>query len=538
MSTLKDLHMRAPAFLSFCKFPFIQLLITGLIVLAPVFASGPRLVKISETLVADSAFDGNIPYWYLNAVVEQRDQLITYKGFQYAAYYKQKTGPADRHVAVCRRQLPIGTWESFDFGDYIQSTNDDHNGIAMGICPADGTIHLSFDHHVSPLHYRRSLIGIANNPGGYVWTAYLFGPMGGSAPPDAGTEVTYPKFTTTPDGNLLFEFRDGGSGFGDDILYKYSGASNAWTRMGKFIDGRVNDNNAYPNGFQFDNIGRLHTTWGWRETPDGTTEHDFMYAYSPDTGATWYSSTGLLAGTTGSIFMTSTSSPPLLVWSIPQNSGLWDSEGLGVDRHNRVHTLIAHDTLGTSKLFHYYRDSAGTWRSVYTGITHVYQVQRVVFDADDNAYLPLGGGSIAAASAPNWTDWKIIDSTENGRFLYCALTDGPLARDSCILSVLNQGAAGPNSKNMYVINYKMGGGTSTIINTAGPLRQPRANASIAVTIIGNRFVVPSQIAVAGNMVDIYDIKGTLLYRTSVGTGGMVKNDKSSFRKQIVVVYVR
>ena len=53
----------------------------ALIAIASVFGSGPRLVKLSETPVADSAFDGNIPYWYLNAVVEQRDQLITYKGW-------------------------------------------------------------------------------------------------------------------------------------------------------------------------------------------------------------------------------------------------------------------------------------------------------------------------------------------------------------------------------------------------------------------------------------------------------------------------
>lgn len=527
-----------PAFFSLWKYHFTRASFVTLIALTSVFAAGPRLVKLSETQVADSAFDGNIPYWYLNAVVEQRDQLITYKDWQYATYYKQKTGPADRHVTVCRRQLPAGTWESFDFSDYVQSTNDDHNGIAMGISPGDGTIHLSFDHHVSPLHYRRSLTGVANNPGSFVWSASLFGPMGGGAPPNAGTEVTYPKFVTTPDGNLLFEFRDGGSGFGDDILYKYSGASNTWTRMGKFIDGKMNDNNAYPNGFQFDNIGRLHTTWGWRETPDGTTEHDFMYAFSPDTGASWYTSSGLLAGTTGSVFMTSTSSPPLLIWSIPQNNGLWDSEGLGVDRHNRVHTLIAHDTLGSSKLFHYFRDSAGTWHSVYTGITHVYQVQRVVFDADDNAYLPLGGGSIAAASAPNWTDWKIIDSTENGRFLYCALIDGPLARDSCVLSVLNQGAAGPNSKKMYVINYKMGGGTSTIINTAGPQRSPRPSASTPVAVMGNRLVIPGQAAAAGKLVDIYDLRGTLLCRVSVGPGGLIKIDGSRIAGQMVIFGVR
>lgn len=430
-------------------------------------AAPPKLTKLSDTQMADSAFDGHNPYWYLNAVVEQRDQLLTYKGWQYATYYKQMTGPTVRHLAIARRRLPSGAWQSFDFGDYVQSTDDDHNGIAMGICPNDGTIHLSFDHHVNPLHYRRSQTGVANNPASYTWSASLFGAVGADIPPNAGNQVTYPKFITTPDGNLLFEFRDGASGNGDDILYQYSGVTNAWTRMGMFINGKVTPCNAYPNGFQFDNAGRLHTTWGWRETPDGTTEHDLMYAYSDDTGTSWHTSAGQLSATTNVSYMTEASSPTNLIWSVPQNKGMWDSEGFGIDRNNQPHTLIAHDTLGVSKLFHYYRDNAGTWHCNYTGITHTYQVQRVVFDRDNNAYLPLGGGSIAAASAPHWTDWSIIDSAEQGRFLYCALVDGPLARDSSILSVLNQGT-GATSKNMYVINYRMGNATANALKSRKP----------------------------------------------------------------------
>jgi hypothetical protein len=162
-------------------------------------------------------------------------------------------------------------------------------------------------------------------------------------------------------------------------------------------------------------------------------------------------------------------------------------------------------------------------------------VQRVVFDADDNAYLPLGDGSIAAASAPNWTDWKIIDSTENGRFLYCALTDGPLARDSCILSVLNQGAAGPNSKKMYVINYKMGSGISASLGTIRPVGQPRATTLKKVAVAGGRFFVPGQTAAPGKTVGIYNMRGTLLGRAAVGPCGAVKIDRSRMAGQIVIV---
>lgn len=474
-------------------FPLVFILLCGTTVAAPA-----SLTKISETLVADSAFDGNNPYWYLNAVVEQRDQLITCKGWQYAVYYKQKTGPSDRHVTICRRQLPSGLWQSFDFADYDQTTNDDHNGIAMGICPGDGTIHLAFDMHAVPLHYRRSAPDLANNPGSYTWSVSQFGAVGANMPPNSSSSMTYPKFATTPDGNLLFEIRDGGSGNGDEWLWKYSASTHAWTFMGKYIDGKVNDNNAYINGMQFDNIGRLQITWGWRETPDGTTEHDLLYAWSSDTGVTWYNSAGLTAGVIGITPITSTSVSSTLVWSIPQNKGLWDSEGFGIDRHNRPHTLIAHDTLGGSKLFHYYRDDSGLWHCNYTGLDHPYQVQRVVFDKDDNAYLPIGGGPIAAASAPEWKDWHIIDNAENGRFLYCALTYLTLARDSCILSTLNQGVTGPNSKKMYVLNYRMGASLSSVISGPTVNHSGKAKNSILKLITTNGTTIKSH----GKLIDL------------------------------------
>jgi hypothetical protein len=46
---------------------------------------------------------------------------------------------------VARRQLPLGAWEVLVLDDYPQTTDDGHNTVQMGICPGDGTIHLSYD---------------------------------------------------------------------------------------------------------------------------------------------------------------------------------------------------------------------------------------------------------------------------------------------------------------------------------------------------------------------------------------------------------
>ncbi len=48
---------------------------------------------------------------------------------------------------LSRRKLPSIRWETLVFDDYVQTTDDPHNTVQMGICAGDGTIHLSYDHH-------------------------------------------------------------------------------------------------------------------------------------------------------------------------------------------------------------------------------------------------------------------------------------------------------------------------------------------------------------------------------------------------------
>lgn len=69
---------------------------------------------------------------------------------------------------LARRKLPDGAWDTLVFDDYGQTTDDDQNAVRVGntcvraeihmsgneakcpakfgICPGDGTVHLSYDH--------------------------------------------------------------------------------------------------------------------------------------------------------------------------------------------------------------------------------------------------------------------------------------------------------------------------------------------------------------------------------------------------------
>ena len=48
--------------------------------------------------------------------------------------------------------------------------------ISLGVSHGDGTLHIGFDQHDNPLHYRVSKAGVATNPGKVKWSADIFGP--------------------------------------------------------------------------------------------------------------------------------------------------------------------------------------------------------------------------------------------------------------------------------------------------------------------------------------------------------------------------
>jgi hypothetical protein len=99
------------------------------------------------------------------------------------------------------------------------------------------------------------------------WTPALFSPvtdrLTGSS---VMTQVTYPRFISTPSGKLLFTYRYGGSGGGDEILYEYDGTSHAWSLVGQYTTrsgsytgtfSSGTDRNGYFDNTLFDANGRL-----------------------------------------------------------------------------------------------------------------------------------------------------------------------------------------------------------------------------------------------------------------------------------------
>jgi hypothetical protein len=94
--------------------------------------------------------------------------------------------------------------------------------------------------------------------------------------------VTYPRFMKAPRGALVFLYRDGRSGSGENIYNIYDCKTQTWKRLlDKPLHGDGGKRNAY-GGPRMGSDGKYHMTWVWRETTNCNTNHDISYARSSD----------------------------------------------------------------------------------------------------------------------------------------------------------------------------------------------------------------------------------------------------------------
>lgn len=130
------------------------------------------LAAPSVTHISTSLLDANGLYFVsydgvVNVNSFQLSGVLTYSGFQYAAWYT-----STRYAILARRQLPSGGWSTLQLPHQL-STNDSHNVIALGVSPADGKIHVALDCHSTQVYYTSSVANLAFS--GASWTASQFG---------------------------------------------------------------------------------------------------------------------------------------------------------------------------------------------------------------------------------------------------------------------------------------------------------------------------------------------------------------------------
>lgn len=242
----------------------------------------------------------------VNATIFRNNSVVTYKRHQYVAYYD-----SEGFLTLGKRRVGKKHWQ-VRRSEYKGNCKDAHNIISLMV-DGEGYLHVAFDHHNNPLRYVRSVAPESLELG-------ELQPMVGRGE----KKVTYPEFYRLAGGDLLFAYRDGGSGNGNLVMNRYDVDRKEWTRVQDVLIDGERKRNAYWQLY-VDAEGVIHLSWVWRETPDVATNHDLCYARSSDGGVTWQKSTGEIYS------LPITAANAEYAWRIPQKSELINQTSMTAD---------------------------------------------------------------------------------------------------------------------------------------------------------------------------------------------------------------
>ena len=276
----------------------------------------------------------------VNATIFRKNSVVSSSNYQFIAFYDSSAT-----MVLARRKHGSSKWEIYPT-QYKGNVNDAHNIISIMV-DGDGYLHVSWDHHNTPLHYCRSL-----KPEGLE--------LGDMQPMTGELEnvVSYPEFYRLVNGGLLFVYRDGGSGNGNMVMNRYNLKNKKWERVqSNLIDGQ-GQRNAYWQMF-VDRKGTIHISWVWRETPDVKSNHDMCYACSKNGGVTWQKSNGDI------YTLPINKANAEVVKEIPQNSNLINQTSMTADDEGNpyIATYYKGKDDSCTQFYVIYREN-GCWKSV------------------------------------------------------------------------------------------------------------------------------------------------------------------------------
>ena len=247
----------------------------------------------------------------VNAVIFRTSSVASHGDLQYAAYYDDSA-----HVVLARRRIGDARW-TLERTPFTNDVTDAHNAIAIAV-DGTGVLHVAWAEHNRALHYARGVRA----------GSLTLGPV--ERMTGAREErVTYPQFYALPSGDLLFVYRDGQSGSGDVLLNRFDVRRSAWRVLQHPLIAGEGHRNAYPNQLAVDARGGWHLSWVWRESPDVASNHDVMYAFSPDEGRSWRTSAGR------PYTLPITAATAEIAWQVPQGSELINQTSMTVDAARR-----------------------------------------------------------------------------------------------------------------------------------------------------------------------------------------------------------
>lgn len=386
--------------------------------------------------------------WSWNHASWDQQKITSFGDFQYTVFWD-----ADRVLVLARRDLRDDSIQTLRLPQFTLANSDAHRNTCLGLSPQDGRLHLSWDHHNNPLNYARSRAGFLTNPPKKLSVEQIEPKQAVGDNPSVMSRTTYPRFFNDAKGTLYLFYRQGGSGNGENYLFRYEAKAGEWRIVGKVFSSRgtygpwenSTSRNAYFHDVLFDGKGRLHVTWVYREA--GVTwasNHDLHYAYSDDGGHTWHNNAGKQIADVSRDDPIELADPGIVVREIPVFSWMMNAGCMAIDSKGRPHVMtfklpsprrpseLLHDPPPSIRqelrFVHYWRDDDGVWQggeSIEAG-THGASVSRgdIVFDDRDTLYFYYIDRqdrtfrclqSTAASRWGEWTGYALPASEMTGR---------------------------------------------------------------------------------------------------------------------------
>jgi hypothetical protein len=340
----------------------------------------------------------------VNTSIFRVNAVVSAGNYQFATYYA-----ADGSVVVARRELGSVKW-AVAIQSFKGNISDAHNDVVLGIS-SDGLVHISYDHHGNPLHYR-----VSDKP----YDIHDFG----DAKPMTGRDeehVTYPQFISAPDGALYFFYRDGASGNGTLCLNRYDADSKSWKAVQHpLIDGEGKCN-PYWWRPSIAADGTIHLGWCWRDTPNAENNHDLCYAMSKDGGQTWLRSDGKTQG------LPITQENAEVIDAIPKGSNLINQCSSSVDAQGHCHLAqYFNDPDGIPQYFHEWFDGSAWHKNQVSHRTKPFSLSgggslaipisrpEIAIKQDGTVYFitrdaAAGGGIRLYEATMPYENWRVID---------------------------------------------------------------------------------------------------------------------------------
>lgn len=300
--------------------------------------------------------------------------LLTENGQQFAAFYD-----ANRQMTIAQRTLGSREWKLKKLPTFIEW--DSHNSITLAV-DRQGFLHVSGNMHNVPLIYFRS-----ERPYDADSLQEVKAMTG-----ENEDRVTYPRFFKDGSGQLVFSYRNGGSGSGDTFINFYDEATKKWTRRNSVAlfdgEGKMNAYPSLPPVMGPD--GYFHVLWVWRDSPAAETNHDLSYARSKDLEH-WENATGEPLALPLTIHNSS-----LIVDPVPAKGGLLNGiPKIGFDQEKRVViSYFKYDESGATQLY-LARFENGAW-NVQQAADWIYR-----YDFSGRGSLTPSGISIGPVEVKN-----------------------------------------------------------------------------------------------------------------------------------------